>query len=54
MDLATLVDLTTGIALLTCVVAVIGVHVYAKGRARRAACRSECAPSRRSRCVARR
>ncbi|MFE3851197.1 type II secretion system F family protein [Streptomyces griseorubiginosus] len=37
MDLATLVDLTTGAALLTCVVAVVGVHVYAKGRAQRAA-----------------
>ncbi|AYC38869.1 type II secretion system F family protein [Streptomyces griseorubiginosus] len=37
MDLATLVDLTTGIALLSCVLAVVGVHVHAKGRAQRAA-----------------
>ncbi|MCT9081123.1 type II secretion system F family protein [Streptomyces fulvoviolaceus] len=37
MDLQTLDTLTTGIALLACVLAVIGVHVYAKGRAQRAA-----------------
>ncbi|MDQ1048261.1 type II secretion system F family protein [Streptomyces sp. V4I2] len=37
MDLETLVTLTTGIALLTCVLAVIGVHTYAKGKAQRAA-----------------
>lgn len=37
MDLQTLASLTTGIALLTCVLAVVGVHVYAKGRAQRAA-----------------
>ncbi|MFE9439462.1 type II secretion system F family protein [Streptomyces sp. NPDC006602] len=37
MDLQTLVTLTTGIALLTCVLAVIGVHLYAKGKAQRAA-----------------
>ncbi|MEH0576040.1 MULTISPECIES: type II secretion system F family protein [Streptomyces] len=36
MDLDTLTTLTTGVALLTCVLAVIGVHVYAKGRAQRA------------------
>ncbi|MFD3499546.1 type II secretion system F family protein [Streptomyces sp. NPDC058676] len=37
MDLQTLLTLTTGITLLTCVLAVIGVHTYAKGRAQRAA-----------------
>ncbi|MFI9174252.1 type II secretion system F family protein [Streptomyces lincolnensis] len=37
MELHTLVTLTIGVALLTCVLAVIGVHVYAKGRAQRAA-----------------
>jgi tight adherence protein B len=37
MELETLVTLTTGIALLTCVLAVVGVHTYAKGKAQRAA-----------------
>jgi tight adherence protein B len=37
MDLQTLDTLTTGIALLTCVLAVVGVHTYAKGKAQRAA-----------------
>ncbi|MGW2491731.1 type II secretion system F family protein [Streptomyces sp. NPDC001606] len=37
MELHTLTLLTTGAALLTCVLAVAGVHVYAAGRARRAA-----------------
>jgi tight adherence protein B len=37
MDLQTRVTLTTGITLLTCVLAVIGVHVHAKGKAQRAA-----------------
>ncbi|MEV5877224.1 type II secretion system F family protein [Streptomyces sp. NPDC052101] len=37
MELRTLVQLTTGVALLTCVLAVAGVHVYASGRAQRAA-----------------
>ncbi|MGW4442649.1 type II secretion system F family protein [Streptomyces sp. NPDC004682] len=37
MDLPTLVRLTTGITLLTCVLAVLGVQSYAAGRARRAA-----------------
>ena len=37
MELQTLVKLTTGITLLTCVLAVIGVHTYAKGKAQRAA-----------------
>ncbi|OLZ70827.1 hypothetical protein AV521_12485 [Streptomyces sp. IMTB 2501] len=37
MELHTLVQLTTGVALLTCVLAVAGVHTYASGRARRAA-----------------
>ncbi|MER5429836.1 type II secretion system F family protein [Streptomyces sp. NPDC002588] len=37
MDLDTLITLTTGVALLTCTLAVAGVHVYAKGRAQRAA-----------------
>lgn len=36
MELHTLVQLTLGAALLTCVLAVIGVHSYARGRARRA------------------
>ncbi|MEV5309973.1 type II secretion system F family protein [Streptomyces sp. NPDC052610] len=37
MELNTLVGLTTGIALLTCVLAVVGLHVYATGRAQRQA-----------------
>ncbi|MFJ9740356.1 type II secretion system F family protein [Streptomyces sp. NPDC101166] len=37
MDLDTLISLTTGAALLTCALAVAGVHVHAKGRAQRAA-----------------
>ncbi|MGW0579600.1 type II secretion system F family protein, partial [Streptomyces sp. NPDC002920] len=37
MDLDDLITLTTGVALLTCVLAVAGVHVYAKGHAQRAA-----------------
>jgi tight adherence protein B len=37
MELQTLVTLTTGVTLLTCVLAVLGVHMYAKGRAQRAA-----------------
>ncbi|WP_369391591.1 type II secretion system F family protein [Streptomyces sp. CG1] len=37
MELHTLVQLTTGVALLTCVLAVAGVHTYASGRAQRAA-----------------
>ncbi|WP_018544201.1 type II secretion system F family protein [Streptomyces sp. LaPpAH-108] len=37
MDLSTLVRFTTGITLLTCVLAVLGVQSYAAGRARRAA-----------------
>ncbi|EST32163.1 type II secretion system F family protein [Streptomyces roseochromogenus] len=37
MELHTLVQLTTGVALLTCVLAVAGVHIYASGRDRRAA-----------------
>ncbi|MFE2100168.1 type II secretion system F family protein [Streptomyces sp. PTD9-10] len=36
MELHTLVQLTTGVALLTCVLAVVGVHTYAAGRAQRA------------------
>ncbi|MFF3844930.1 type II secretion system F family protein [Streptomyces sp. NPDC002328] len=36
MDLDTLISLTTGAALLTCALAVAGVHVYARGRAQRA------------------
>ncbi|SOD84095.1 type II secretion system F family protein [Streptomyces sp. Ag109_G2-15] len=36
MELPTLVQLTTGVALLTCVLAVVGVHTYAAGRAQRA------------------
>jgi tight adherence protein B len=37
MDLQTLITLTTGVALLTCVLAVVGVHSYATGRAQRQA-----------------
>ncbi|MHB9859401.1 type II secretion system F family protein [Streptomyces sp. YIM S03343] len=37
MDLHTLVQLTTGITLLTCVLAVLGLHTYAMGKAQRAA-----------------
>ena len=37
MTLETLVTLTTGITLLTCVLAVVGLHSYAAGRAQRAA-----------------
>ncbi|AYN39681.1 hypothetical protein D9753_12945 [Streptomyces dangxiongensis] len=37
MELHTLVQLTTGVTLLTCVLAVAGVYTYASGRARRAA-----------------
>ncbi|MFF3739410.1 type II secretion system F family protein [Streptomyces sp. NPDC002566] len=37
MDLDTLISLTTGAALLTCALAVAGLHVYARGRAQRAA-----------------
>ncbi|OIJ65174.1 type II secretion system F family protein [Streptomyces mangrovisoli] len=37
MDLHTLVQLTTGVTLLTCVLAVVGLHTYARGRAQRAA-----------------
>lgn len=37
MTLDTLITLTTGVTLLTCALAVAGVHVYAKGRAQRAA-----------------
>ncbi|MDH6568081.1 tight adherence protein B [Streptomyces sp. SAI-117] len=37
MDLQTLVGLTIGATLLTCVLAVVGVHVYARGRTQRAA-----------------
>ncbi|XUL90734.1 type II secretion system F family protein [Streptomyces galilaeus] len=37
MDLQTIVTLTTGITLLTCVLGVVGVHAYATGRAQRAA-----------------
>jgi tight adherence protein B len=36
MDLDTLIDLTTGVALLTCALAVAGLHAYARGRAQRA------------------
>ncbi|WP_406725758.1 type II secretion system F family protein [Streptomyces sp. GD-15H] len=35
MDLQNLITLTTGIALLTCVLAVVGVHSYAMGKAQR-------------------
>ncbi|MEV0737513.1 type II secretion system F family protein [Streptomyces sp. NPDC050549] len=37
MDLQTIVTLTTGITLLTCVLGVAGVHAYVTGRAQRAA-----------------
>lgn len=37
MELQNLTTLTTGIALLTCVLAVVGVHSYASGRAQRQA-----------------
>ncbi|MEU5535678.1 type II secretion system F family protein [Streptomyces sp. NPDC020362] len=36
MELHTLVRLTAGVVLLTCVLAVVGVHIYASGRAQRA------------------
>ncbi|MEU5596281.1 type II secretion system F family protein [Streptomyces sp. NPDC020298] len=36
MDLHSLVSLTTGVTLLTCVLAVLGLHTYAAGRAQRA------------------
>jgi tight adherence protein B len=36
MDLQTLVTLTIGATLLTCALAVVGVHFYARGRAQRA------------------
>ncbi|MFJ5261153.1 type II secretion system F family protein [Streptomyces sp. NPDC088387] len=37
MDLQQLIDLTTGVALLTCVLAVLGIRAYAAGRAQRQA-----------------
>ncbi|MFF4832119.1 type II secretion system F family protein [Streptomyces sp. NPDC001315] len=37
MDLQTRISLTTGVTLLTCVLAVLGLHAYATGRAQRAA-----------------
>ncbi|MEW1826586.1 type II secretion system F family protein [Streptomyces sp. NPDC088196] len=37
MDLQTIVTLTTGITLLTCVLGVAGLHAYAMGKAQRAA-----------------
>ncbi|GAT83355.1 membrane protein [Streptomyces sp. F-3] len=37
MELSTLVALTTGTTLLACVLAVVGLHLYALGRAQRAA-----------------
>lgn len=37
MELSTLVTFTVGASLLTCVLAVIGLHAYASGRAQRAA-----------------
>ncbi|MFF4788265.1 type II secretion system F family protein [Streptomyces sp. NPDC001276] len=37
MDLSTLVTLTTGVTLLTCVLAVAGLHAYTSGKAQRAA-----------------
>ncbi|WP_434099101.1 type II secretion system F family protein [Streptomyces violaceorubidus] len=37
LELDTLVSLTTGITLLTCVLAVVGLHSYAAGKAQRAA-----------------
>ncbi|MCX5368274.1 type II secretion system F family protein [Streptomyces sp. NBC_00015] len=36
MDLDTLITLTTGVTLLTCALAVAGLHAYARGRAQRA------------------
>ncbi|MEU6535294.1 type II secretion system F family protein [Streptomyces sp. NPDC047000] len=36
MELHNLVQLTTGVTLLTCALAVLGVHTYARGRAQRA------------------
>ncbi|MYR58712.1 hypothetical protein GTY54_21555 [Streptomyces sp. SID625] len=36
MELSTLVTLTTGVALLACVLAVVGLHAYTSGRAQRA------------------
>ncbi|MCX4764683.1 type II secretion system F family protein [Streptomyces sp. NBC_01275] len=36
MDLDSLIALTTGVTLLTCALAVIGLHTYAKGQAQRA------------------
>ena len=37
MELSTLVRLTTGVTLLACVLAVMGLHTYAAGRAQRRA-----------------
>lgn len=37
MDLQTRITLTTGVALMTCALAVVGVHAYAAGRAQRQA-----------------
>jgi tight adherence protein B len=37
MDLQTLITLTTGVTLLTCLLAVLGLHSLARGRAQRAA-----------------
>ncbi|MFD4606511.1 MULTISPECIES: type II secretion system F family protein [unclassified Streptomyces] len=37
MDLSTLVTLTTGVTLLTCVLAVAGLHAYSSGKAQREA-----------------
>ncbi|MFJ6724496.1 MULTISPECIES: type II secretion system F family protein [unclassified Streptomyces] len=37
MTLENLISLTTGVSLLTCVLAVVGLHTYARGRAQRAA-----------------
>ncbi|MGI5428336.1 type II secretion system F family protein [Streptomyces sp. CA-179760] len=37
MDLQTLITLTTGVTLLTCVLAVVGLHSYATGKAQRQA-----------------
>ncbi|GGQ58352.1 type II secretion system F family protein [Streptomyces asoensis] len=36
MDLDSLIALTTGVTVLTCALAVVGVHAYGQGRARRA------------------
>lgn len=36
-ELDTLVTLTTGVTLLTCVLAIVGLHSYAAGKAQRAA-----------------